>query len=225
MNAPLAPATLTPDPHWLVRPEHDGRTYLALARRGQLRPGHTMTLPCRRCAEPVVPPAPRVVPTVRTTPPPPSALPPRPPAERPTVPVRGDRAVPPTLRPVPVAQPRTVAPVTPVTAVDAALGEPLTPLVGPTVREALVMALASLGAGDHDVTELIVAAWKRWPERFGLRGYVALYPDANRVLAKLYGADGLFGMGVAKSRSEGRIEITTFGRQRARLLEASHGGR
>ena len=41
--------------------------------------------------------------------------------------------------------------------------------------------------------DLIVACWRAHPEQFGLQGYD--YPDSNRIVTKVYGANGLIGRG------------------------------
>lgn len=221
--------------------------------RGQLAAGHTQTSPCAACDRPRVvavvaaaqhpAPAPKAQEprALRATEPPPVALLPSispASAERPTVPARGDRVLPPTLRPVVVPAPPASSP---------KLGyfnRPLTPMPPPpvrvappaaprepghlTVRESILLALVALGEGPHDVSVLVVRAWKMFPERFGLRGYADTYPDANRVQSKLAGADGLVGMGWVARVDGGLVEVTKFGARRAKQLtqtEAGHGGR
>ncbi|MDO9016656.1 MAG: hypothetical protein Q8S73_43080 [Deltaproteobacteria bacterium] len=220
---------LGPPGHWKLLPQLDHRHGVPQRDRGVLFPGHTRGLPCPGCASgrqtPTV--APPSGPTARETlapqSPPAAELPP---AQRPTVPVRGDRAMPPTLRPV-AAAPQPAPPWAPVAAPATAAAAParVTSPEGPTVRARIVLALASMGPGPHDVNALVVAAWKRFPESFGLRGYESTYPDSGRVLSKLAGSDGVCGTGFCARVDGGRIRLTPYGAMRARQMEAEHGGR
>jgi hypothetical protein len=56
-----------------------------------------------------------------------------------------------------------------------------------TVRQKILMAAVAMGSDTENfsVEDLIVRSWKMFPESFSLRGFERLYPDSNRVLAKL----------------------------------------
>lgn len=131
------------------------------------------------------------------------------PVQRPVVPVTPPR---PSPQPAPVVVTQPTQPTQPAEAPQ-----------GPTVRARIVMALAGLGPGAHDVNELVVAAWRRYPEIFGLRGYEHTYPDSGRVLAKLAGPEGVCGTGHCVRVEGGRIRLTPYGALRARQMEAQHG--
>ena len=202
--------------HWLVRPEWDARPGGA----GQLRAGHTLGR-CRACE-------------VSATVPPPAPLPPVAVAvgERPTARVAGDPALAPTLRPRPrlSALPRpprapSLAPRVPVAPPAPALpSQSATPAPEPTpddalnVRQAIVLALASLGDGPVSVGDLVVACWRRFPARFGLAGHVDAHPDSAKVQAKLSGAGGLADAGLVTRPEIGRVVLTPKGRALAARL-------
>lgn len=80
-----------------------------------------------------------------------------------------------------------------------------------SVRGRLLLALASLG-GSATTGELTLAAWRAWPESFGLTGHEAEAPCSNSVLAKLSGATGLVGTGYVQRPELGRYALTARGR-------------
>lgn len=79
-----------------------------------------------------------------------------------------------------------------------------------TVRQKLLLAAVNLPA-PFVAEDLVVCAWQRFPESFALRGYEAHYPDANRVLAKLAGPDGLCGLGWCEQTELRTYRITEKG--------------
>lgn len=89
-----------------------------------------------------------------------------------------------------------------------------------TVRQKILMAAAAMGsdAETFSVEDLIVRSWKMFPESFSLRGFERLYPDSNRVLAKLSGADGLCGLGWLEHTDQRTYRISRKGRTVARTL-------
>ena len=62
-----------------------------------------------------------------------------------------------------------------------------------TVPEKLL--LAALEARKRSATftaeDLVVAAWRLYPDTFGLSGYADQYPDSNRVLTNIMGTKGM----------------------------------
>lgn len=82
-----------------------------------------------------------------------------------------------------------------------------------TLREKILVAAIGLDAEVLDVSNLVVACWKRWPSTFGLRGYEARHPDANRVQAKLAGDDGVVGLGWLARHAQGELVVTPKGRR------------
>jgi hypothetical protein len=60
-----------------------------------------------------------------------------------------------------------------------------------TAAQVILLAaddLATVGAQEFTEWELTVAAWKRDPARFGLRGYEQKYPDHKRVMSEIMGS-------------------------------------
>jgi hypothetical protein len=93
-----------------------------------------------------------------------------------------------------------------------------------TVRELLLLAAADVASDDtaKDIAlgDLVVRAWERDHDRFGLPGHELHYPHSNRVLAKLAGADGVCGLGWLRLHAPNTWRLTTKGRRRARDLRA-----
>ena len=63
--------------------------------------------------------------------------------------------------------------------------------------------------------DLVVAAWRLWPESFGLSGHD--YPCSGRVVAKLSGRTGLVGQGLLR-HDDGVFRLTPKGRLAAQAL-------
>ena len=91
-----------------------------------------------------------------------------------------------------------------------------------TVRQKILMASVAMGSDTENfsVEDLIVRSWKMFPESFSLRGFERLYPDSNRVLAKLSGADGLCGLGWLEHTDQRTYRLSRKGRTVARTLAA-----
>lgn len=89
-----------------------------------------------------------------------------------------------------------------------------------TVRQKILMAAVARGSDTENfsVEDLIVRSWKMFPESFSLRGFERLYPDSNRVLAKLSGADGLCGLGWLEHTDQRTYRLSRKGRTVARTL-------
>src|SRR5436190_8584249 len=63
-----------------------------------------------------------------------------------------------------------------------------------TVPEKILLAADNLekqGQSPFAAEALVVAAWQRFPNTFGLKGYTDQYPDSNKVLSSLMGEKGL----------------------------------
>jgi hypothetical protein len=80
-----------------------------------------------------------------------------------------------------------------------------------TTHEMVLLAAADCEP-HFTVPALVVAAWKRWPECFGLSGWNAHYPDSNRVVVNLYGKRGLIRRGLLIGNGTGRFMLTAAGR-------------
>ena len=87
-----------------------------------------------------------------------------------------------------------------------------------TVVEKILAAASELDAthGTFTAEDLVVRAWRRWPETFGLQGYSDIYPDSNRVLTKIMGVSSpLRARGWLVRVGTKRYRITDAGRSAA----------
>lgn len=94
-----------------------------------------------------------------------------------------------------------------------------------TVRELILLAAADVAsddtAKDIPLGALVVRAWERSFDRFGLPGHENHYPHSARVMAKLSGEDGVCGaLGWLRATEPNTWRLTTKGRRRARDLRA-----
>ena len=82
-----------------------------------------------------------------------------------------------------------------------------------TVPEKLL--LAALQARERSKTfsaeDLVVEAWKMFPDTFGLAGYSDKYPDSNRVLTNIMGTKGMRGKGWLQKVAEKQYRLTSKG--------------
>jgi len=82
-----------------------------------------------------------------------------------------------------------------------------------TVPEKIL--LAALEARKRSPTftaeELVVEAWKLYPDTFGLSGYADTYPDSNRVLTNIMGTKGMRGKGWLRKVGEKQYRLTSAG--------------
>ncbi len=84
-----------------------------------------------------------------------------------------------------------------------------------------VLIAAAMLDGDQQTfsaEDVIVRAWRSFPESFGLSGYREEHPDSNRVLAKLMGSLGLCGRGWLEQTNTKTYRLTTAGRKMAKSL-------
>ena len=82
-----------------------------------------------------------------------------------------------------------------------------------TVPEKLL--IAALDARKRSATftaeDLVVAAWKLFPDTFGLSGYSNQFPDSNRVLTNIMGTKGMRGKGWLRKVGEKQYQLTSAG--------------
>ena len=82
-----------------------------------------------------------------------------------------------------------------------------------TVPEKLL--ISALEARKHSATftaeDLIVQAWRLYPDTFGLSGYSDKYPDSNRVLTNIMGTKGMRGKGWLRKVGEKQYRLTSAG--------------
>ena len=90
-----------------------------------------------------------------------------------------------------------------------------------TVAEKVVIAAFDLeeqGESPFSAEALIVTAWGRYPDTFGLRYYESTHPDSNKVLASIMGRRGLTNRGWFVKVDQKKYELTREGRQVARRI-------
>lgn len=88
-----------------------------------------------------------------------------------------------------------------------------------TVADKIVIAAAELGDSLFTAEDLVIAAWRRFPETFGLRGHLGsdsrpLYPDSNRVFAEIMGTNPVRKRGWIEKVGNKRYRLSEAGRQR-----------
>lgn len=93
---------------------------------------------------------------------------------------------------------------------------------GPTNRQRILVAAAKLEQPFHE-TQLVLAAWRADPQRFGLKGCDEPHPDANLVRCEVMGKARLVGRGYLERVGERTYRITESGRAEADA--ASNGDR
>ncbi len=99
-----------------------------------------------------------------------------------------------------------------------------------TVCDKLLMAAFDLDSGEEEsftAEDLVVAAWRRFPRAFGLRGHnddqgMPLYPDSNRVFAEIMGSKPIRKRGYLVKVGQKVYSLTVSGREMAlRLCNSS----
>ncbi|MGH6871258.1 MAG: hypothetical protein ACREHE_07115 [Rhizomicrobium sp.] len=82
-----------------------------------------------------------------------------------------------------------------------------------TVPEKLLLAALEVRKRSATFTaeNLVVEAWKQYPDTFGLSGYASEHPDSNRVLTNIMGTKGMRGKGWLKKVGEKRYQLTSAG--------------
>jgi len=92
-----------------------------------------------------------------------------------------------------------------------------------TASEKILVAAEHLdkqGRSPFSAAQLIIAAWRQFPDTFGLRGYVHQHPDANKVLSSIMGEKGLARRGWLLKVGKKEYALTREGRRvLARLLQ------
>lgn len=100
-----------------------------------------------------------------------------------------------------------------------------------SVSEKLLLAAYDLeqdGRRPFSAEDLVVAAWRKFPDAFGMAGYrgddgTLLYPDSNRVFAEIMGTKPIRKRGLLVKVGNKLYELTEAGREHARLLLARLG--
>ncbi len=92
----------------------------------------------------------------------------------------------------------------------------MTPVAECTVPEKVLVAALHLeeqGESPFSAESLIVAAWKKFPLAFGLKGYHDQYPDSNKVLSSIMGERGLTRKGWLSKVGQKLYTLTPDGRR------------
>lgn len=104
-----------------------------------------------------------------------------------------------------------------------------------TVADKLLLAGFKLEEGDRrpfSAEDLVVSAWRMFPDVFGLSGYegengLLSYPDSNRVFAEIMGSKPIRKRGLLTKVGSKMYQLTPTGRDHARTLsesKVSHNG-
>jgi hypothetical protein len=72
--------------------------------------------------------------------------------------------------------------------------------------------LEKSGQSPFTAEDLVIAAWKKYPDAFGLEGYGDKYPDSNRVFTKIMGDKGLRGKGWLLKAGEKLYNLSDAGK-------------
>ena len=89
-----------------------------------------------------------------------------------------------------------------------------------TVPEKLLLAAleARKASATFTAEDLVVAAWRLYPDTFGLSGYAEQYPDSNRVLTNIMGTKGMRGKGWLRKVGEKQYRLTSAGLSKGEVL-------
>lgn len=95
-----------------------------------------------------------------------------------------------------------------------------------TVQDKLVLAayhLESEGRSPFTAEDMVVAAWQKYPDTFGLAGYktkkeTLMYPDSNRVFAEIMGSKPVRKRGLLAKVGRKMYKLTEAGNHHAMLL-------
>ena len=94
------------------------------------------------------------------------------------------------------------------------------------IPEKLLLAAYNLEESGHrpfTAEDLVVMAWQKFPDAFGLRGYCndkgrLSFPDSNRVFAEIMGSKPIRKRGLLVKVGQKMYQLTEAGREHARLL-------
>jgi hypothetical protein len=95
-----------------------------------------------------------------------------------------------------------------------------------SVTEKLLLAaydLEEVGKKPFSAEDLVVSAWRKFPDTFGLAGYLdkkgsLSFPDSNRVFAEIMGSKPIRKRGFLKKVGTKMYQLTEAGRGNARIL-------
>ena len=95
-----------------------------------------------------------------------------------------------------------------------------------TVVDKLLLAAQKLQRTSKafSAEDLVVTAWRMYPDTFGLSGYADQHPDSNRVFTKIMGSEGLRGKGWLRKVGVKQYRLTQKGLADAEALLQENGG-
>src|SRR5262249_5455422 len=96
-----------------------------------------------------------------------------------------------------------------------------TTIDGLTVPEKILLgahALEEAGQSPFSAEALIVSAWQKFPQAFGLKGYAEQYPDSNKILSSIMGEKGLAKRGWLAKMGQKMYSLSRDGKQVVRRL-------
>ena len=85
------------------------------------------------------------------------------------------------------------------------------------------LAIEAEGKQRFSAEDIVVMAWRKYPEAFGLSGYVdenghPIYPNSNRVYAEIMGSKPLRKYGLLRKVGSKMYQLTEAGRSKARSI-------
>lgn len=97
---------------------------------------------------------------------------------------------------------------------------------GLNIAEKLLIAALDIeksGKQEFSAEDLVISAWKKFPDAFGLQGYLdeqgkAIYPDSNRVYAEIMGSKPLRKQGLLQKVGNKIYKLTEAGLSRAKSI-------
>ena len=101
-----------------------------------------------------------------------------------------------------------------------------------TIPDKLVLAAYALGDDGKrpfSAEDLVISAWRQFPDAFGLAGHTdengrATYPDSNRVYMEIMGPKPVLKRGLLKKVGKKQYRLTEAGRAHARFLKSQSVG-
>lgn len=95
-----------------------------------------------------------------------------------------------------------------------------------TITEKLLMAACELAGAENktfSAEDLVVEAWKKFPDTFGLSGHRneegnLMYPDSNRIFVEIMGSKPIREKGYLKKVGEKMYQVTEAGREKTNML-------
>lgn len=91
-----------------------------------------------------------------------------------------------------------------------------------TARDTILLALHDCSPDDEvPIGRIVVAAWRRDPEKFGLTGFQHTYPDSNKVYVEIMNKkpQSVIGLGLVVKTRKSHYGLTPLGRHQVARLK------